>query len=362
MNFRDKLEAAWRRSDSMLCIGLDPDAALLPDGFGADDVAAFNIAIIEATSDLVCATSPTSLSTKRWVRSVATRPCARRSPPSRRISSRSPTPSAATSNTRPAPTRRRSYDDLGFDAATVNPYWPRLGRAVDRSGPKIRARSSSAARRTPARLTSRTCSRSRAALRPLYEVVAERAKSWDRHGNVGPSSGATYPDDDGLLARALPRHAAPVPGVGAQQGSLEDAVRSSIDAGGGRGLADHASRGVTYASKGADFAAPRHVPPRPNPEIIRRGVRPRCGREDSPQTRHRGRRSLGTEPLHGPCGPKIEGEVAVCSGFAGAVGLRCQQPPHVRRRWSSNALCRGRLPCVATAIGRGVPGLEIKPC
>jgi orotidine-5'-phosphate decarboxylase len=44
-----------------------------------------------------------------------------------------------------------------------------------------------------------------------------------------------------------------VPGVGAQAGSLEDAVRAGLDAK-GRGLIVNASRGVTYASKGADFA------------------------------------------------------------------------------------------------------------
>ena len=41
-------------SGSLLCIGLDPDPALM----AIDDVAAFNIAIIEATSDLVCAYKP----------------------------------------------------------------------------------------------------------------------------------------------------------------------------------------------------------------------------------------------------------------------------------------------------------------
>ncbi|MHB8685202.1 MAG: orotidine 5'-phosphate decarboxylase / HUMPS family protein, partial [Dehalococcoidia bacterium] len=54
LTFRRKLEAAWARSGSLLCIGLDPDPARMP----VDDVAAFNIAIIEATSDLVCAYKP----------------------------------------------------------------------------------------------------------------------------------------------------------------------------------------------------------------------------------------------------------------------------------------------------------------
>jgi orotidine-5'-phosphate decarboxylase len=44
-----------------------------------------------------------------------------------------------------------------------------------------------------------------------------------------------------------------VPGVGAQGGSLAAAVRAGVDAS-GRGLLVSASRGVTYASRGSDFA------------------------------------------------------------------------------------------------------------
>src|SRR3990167_2730464 len=44
MGFREKLEAAQRRSGSLLCVGLDPDPALMP----VEDVAAFNMAILDA--------------------------------------------------------------------------------------------------------------------------------------------------------------------------------------------------------------------------------------------------------------------------------------------------------------------------
>ena len=54
MGFFDKLEQAARRNGSLLCVGLDPDPALMP----VDDVAAFNRAIIEATSEFVCAYKP----------------------------------------------------------------------------------------------------------------------------------------------------------------------------------------------------------------------------------------------------------------------------------------------------------------
>ena len=53
--FIDKLRRAARANDSLLCIGLDPDPERLPEGVSTAD---FNRAIIEATSDLVCAYKP----------------------------------------------------------------------------------------------------------------------------------------------------------------------------------------------------------------------------------------------------------------------------------------------------------------
>ncbi|HCV27302.1 MAG TPA: orotidine 5'-phosphate decarboxylase, partial [Dehalococcoidia bacterium] len=50
----EKLDAAARSSGSLVCIGLDPD----PRRMAVSDVAEFNRAIIDATSDLVCAYKP----------------------------------------------------------------------------------------------------------------------------------------------------------------------------------------------------------------------------------------------------------------------------------------------------------------
>src|ERR687898_2762316 len=60
MGFHDRLEAAWSRSGSMLCVGLDPDPARMPvalDG-ATDAIERFCIAIVDATADLVCAFKP----------------------------------------------------------------------------------------------------------------------------------------------------------------------------------------------------------------------------------------------------------------------------------------------------------------
>lgn len=238
----------------MLCIGLDPDPTLMPDGYGADDVAAFNIAIIGATSDLVCAYKPNvafyeALGPERGYAALRTTLAAIPS----HIITLADAKRGDVEHTARAYVKAL-YDDLGFDAATVNPY---LG--LDAVEPWIERPDKGAF------IVCRTSNpgapdfqdlrvQAEAGVRPLYEVVAARAQSWDRHRNVGLVVGATYPDEMRRLRVLCPDLPMLVPGIGAQQGSLQDAVRAGID-GRGRGMLISASRGVTYASKGADFAA-----------------------------------------------------------------------------------------------------------
>ncbi|HPA89662.1 MAG TPA: orotidine 5'-phosphate decarboxylase, partial [Quisquiliibacterium sp.] len=60
MSFVSALQAAWRRSDSLLCVGLDPDPARFPTHLkGAPDaILRFCTGIVDATADLVCAFKP----------------------------------------------------------------------------------------------------------------------------------------------------------------------------------------------------------------------------------------------------------------------------------------------------------------
>ena len=54
MNFTEKLQQASKKNKSLLCVGLDPDPALMPQM----DVVEWGRQIIEATKDLVCAYKP----------------------------------------------------------------------------------------------------------------------------------------------------------------------------------------------------------------------------------------------------------------------------------------------------------------
>ena len=122
-----------------------------------DDVAAFNIAIIEATSDLVCAYKPNvafyeALGPERGY--AALRKTLAAIPP--HVITLADAKRGDVTNTARAYVQA-IFDDLGFDACTVNPYVGYDSTSHGSSGPR-RRRSSSAAPRTQARPTCRICS------------------------------------------------------------------------------------------------------------------------------------------------------------------------------------------------------------
>lgn len=245
MNFREKLEQAWERSGSLLCVGLDPDPAQM----ALDDVAEFNGRIIEATHDLVCAYKPNvafyeALGPERGYAALRKTLAAIPS----HIITLADAKRGDVEHTARAYVRA-FYDNLGFDAVTVNAY---LG--YDSVAPWIER---------PEKAAFIVCRTSNPGApdfqdiqtdgRALYEIVAERARAWDQHDNVGLVVGATYPEEMRRVRGICPAMPILVPGVGAQAGALEDAVRAGLDAH-GRGLIVNASRAITYASGGADFA------------------------------------------------------------------------------------------------------------
>ena len=218
-----------------------------------DDVAAFNIAIIDATSDLVCAYKPNvafyeALGPERGY--AALRQTLQAIPP--HIVTLADAKRGDVEHTARA-YAYALFDDLGFDSATVNAY---LG--ADSVQPWIEREEHAAF------IVCRTSNpgapdfqdlevEGRGRPRPLYEIVAERAKAWDRHQNVGLVTGATYPDEIRRLRELCPDMPFLVPGVGAQAGELAAAVSAGVDAR-GRGLLVSASRSVIYASNRLDFA------------------------------------------------------------------------------------------------------------
>lgn len=88
----------------------------------------------------------------------------------------------------------------------------------------------------------------------IYEHVAMLAESkWNYNGNAGLVVGATYPEELKRVREYCPSMPLLVPGVGAQGGDVEAVLRNGADRE-GYGLVINSSRGIIYASKGADFA------------------------------------------------------------------------------------------------------------
>ena len=60
MKFTEMLRARWRNADTLLCVGLDPDLARLPEELAGkpDAIYSFCTGIVDATADLVCAFKP----------------------------------------------------------------------------------------------------------------------------------------------------------------------------------------------------------------------------------------------------------------------------------------------------------------
>ncbi len=245
--FRDKLAAAVRANDSLLCVGLDTDVRRLP----VKDPLAFNRAIIEATADLVCAYKP-NLAFYEALGMPGLRLLEKTL---RAIPSHIPVigdaKRADIGNTSEM-YARALFDGFGFDAATVNPYLgtDALQPFLDYKdkGIFILCRTSNPGAADFQGLTVQPGGV------PLYEAVARKALEWDKHGNVGLVVGATAPAELRRVRALCPDMPLLLPGVGAQGGDIEQAVRSGVRPG-GDGIIVNASRQVLYAGGGRGYAS-----------------------------------------------------------------------------------------------------------
>ena len=243
--FRDKLAAAARRNGSLLCVGLDPQ----PDRLPVPDVLAFTRAIIEATSDLVCAFKPQSaffeaLGADGWGILRQTIAAAPDDIPVILDVKRGDIAHTAEAYA------EACFERLDADAVTLSPY---LG--ADAVAPFLTRPERGAF------VLCRTSNPGGADLQelqvegePLFLRVAELARDWGAaQDNVGLVVGATYPRELAAVRSRCPDLPILMPGIGAQGGDLEAAVQAGRDGQGGN-LVVNASRGVIYASGGSDFA------------------------------------------------------------------------------------------------------------
>jgi len=254
--FRDRLLEACRSSNSLVCVGLDYDPTLVPPQFDGtpDSIFAFNRAIIDATADVVCAYKPNLAfyealgisgleALKRTVDYI----------PKRVLvigdAKRGDIGNSARGYAHAA------FEVFGFDAITVSPYMgedslePFLGYS-DR-GVFILCKTSNPGSGDFQDLEVVDAEAS--GPRPLYEVVALKAKKWNSRGNCGLVVGATYPDQLARVRALAVDLPILIPGVGAQAGDMDQAVRNGVDHNGELAVIN-SSRQIIYASRSGDFA------------------------------------------------------------------------------------------------------------
>ena len=249
MNFTEKLKKAIQKNSSLLCVGLDPDPALMPDGISVFE---FNKAIIEATSDLVCAYKlnlafyevldiPGMETLKRTIKCVP-----------EDIPVIGDAKLGDIGNTAKF-YARTIFSTFNFEAATVNPY---LGFdsiepfiQYPEKGVFILCRTSN---RGAADFQDLRC-QVEGGNRPLFEIVAAKANQWNSNGNIGLVIGATYPEELSLIRQSYPDMPLLIPGVGAQGGDLASVVRYGVDAKKEKTIIN-SSRQIIYASAEKDFA------------------------------------------------------------------------------------------------------------
>lgn len=249
---KDKLATAQRTNNSWVCVGLDPVRERLPQVvLTADDpLFTFGYRIVEATNDVACAYKP---NLAFWLTE---------GPEGLRalqkliaeIPDHIPVILDAKFNDighTAAAYARAAFQTLGADACTANPY---LG--LDGLRPFLQQAERGIF------LLARTSNPSAPDLQDrsvgdhlLYEEVARLAAQWDSDhpGVCGLVVGATYPEELVRLRKLAPDLPFLIPGIGAQGGDVEAAVTHGPTRS-GLGPVINSSRGIIYASSGADFA------------------------------------------------------------------------------------------------------------
>lgn len=251
--FTERLRNASEATQSLLCVGLDPDPARLP----VADMADFNCAIVSATADLVCAYKPNlafyeAMGLPGWKTLEQTVKHIRDAAPHCIIigdCKRGDIDSVA------AAYAIAMFDVWGFDAATINP-WGGMDTVEpwltdSEKGAFIWCRGSN---RGAADIQDLAVSGVGNLEQPLYLRLARRSQQRASQGNLGLVVGATAPQQLADVRGICPDLPILIPGVGAQGGDLPDSVRCGVDAY-GRLAIINASRSVIYASSGADYAA-----------------------------------------------------------------------------------------------------------
>jgi orotidine-5'-phosphate decarboxylase len=250
MTFKSKLRASEDATGSLLCLGLDPEPDLLPPSVERSPagIAEFVRTIVDAVGDSVSSYKLNLAFYERWGReaswlldqAMAALPKER---PVIFDAKRGDVGSTAQAYA------HATFEAWGADAITVHPW---LG--YDSVAPFL------AHKDKEVFIVCRTSNPGAAEFQhlrsdgeALYRHVARAGVRWDHHDNVAFVVGATAPAELRDVRQIVGDRLLLVPGIGAQAGDLAAAVKAALRSD-GRGVVIPISRGILFASAGADYA------------------------------------------------------------------------------------------------------------
>lgn len=250
---KDKLVEQIKKKQSFLCIGLDTDSTKIPAILhdSADAVFAFNKAIIDATAALTVAYKPNTAfyeaeGLSGWQSLEKTITYIKQNYPEIIIIADAKRGDIGNTSANYA---RAFFDKLGTDAITVAPYM-----GYDSVSPFLEYKEKWT---ILLGLTSNIGSADfqyseNKEGQKMYLQVIQKAATWADSNQLMFVIGATHPEELSEIRAIIPDYFLLVPGVGAQGGSLEKVAKAAMNA--ECGLLVNSSRGIIYASSGADFA------------------------------------------------------------------------------------------------------------
>ena len=257
MTFTQKLADAWRRNDSLLCVGLDPDPVRFPAHLRdqPDAIYQFCTAIIDATAASACAFKPqiayfAALRAEDQLEAI----CAyvREHYPHLPVildAKRGDIGATAEQYVREA------FERYQADAVTVSPYM-----GFDSVAPYLEWRDRGVI------VLCRTSNPGGSDLQflqvdgvPLYQHVARLvADTWNKHGQCALVVGATFPNELAQVRKIVGDMPLLVPGIGAQGGDVQATVQAGKTAD-GTGMMINSSRAILYPTPdhatGENFAS-----------------------------------------------------------------------------------------------------------
>jgi orotidine-5'-phosphate decarboxylase len=251
-SFVQTLNEAWRRTNSLLCVGLDPEPTRFPGALAhrSDAIFDFCRAIVDATAPYASSFKPqiayfaAHRAEDQLEALIAHIHATHPGLPVILDAKRGDIGSTAEQYAREAFERYRA------DAVTVNPYMgfdsiePYLAHAG--KGVIVLCRTSNAGGSDLQFLD--------VGGHPLYQTVARlAAEKWNASGELSLVVGATFPKEIEAVRSIVGDMPLLIPGIGAQGGDVEATVRAGRTAE-STGMMINSSRAILYAGKGDDFA------------------------------------------------------------------------------------------------------------